>query len=469
VGAQRSQLMRQFCGEAILMSFMALSLGMVLAELSLPTFNQLANKELVLDFAARLSTLMVIVGVTLLAGISAGSYPALVLSGFHPVEVLKGQLKVVGSHAFTCTLVVVQFSLSVFLIISMLLMSSQLDFLKTKNLGLRAEQVVVIPTHTEEGARLLEVYRSKLAGYHQIVHVTGATEALGREKTFSTGYTVTEEGTEFFPFLFRIDYEYLETLGIELVEGRNFSRNFSTDVSESVIVNETLVSRLGWESPIGKTLMINGVKVQVVGVVKDFHFLSLHRRVQPAVLHLNPGWPIRHILVRISPENLPATLKLLRNTWRQVAPNLPFEYYFLDEDFERQYRAEERWSNIVGYSSIFAIFIACMGLFGLTALSVTRRTKEIGIRKVLGASVSGITALLSKDFVKLVLLANLLAWPVAWYAMNRWLQNFAYRIEISWWVFALAGGVALVIALLTVSTQAVRAALANPAEALRYE
>jgi putative ABC transport system permease protein len=207
----------------------------------------------------------------------------------------------------------------------------------------------------------------------------------------------------------------------------------------------------------------------VIGVVKNFHFLSLRERIAPSILHLNPNWPIRYILVKMANADISHTLALLRDTWHRVSPNAPFEFYFLDEDVENQYRAEERWGKIVGYASILAIAIAGLGLFGLATLTVAKRTKEIGIRKVLGASAPAIATLLSKDFIKLMLMANVIAWPVAYFAMNQWLQNFAYRINIDWWIFILAGGLALMIALLTISTQALKAALANPIEALRYE
>jgi putative ABC transport system permease protein len=261
---------------------------------------------------------------------------------------------------------------------------------------------------------------------------------------------------------------------MELIAGRNFSKEFPSDSSDAVIVNEALAKEFGWDDAIGRKISgfrnVQGLEEPtVIGVVKDFHFLSLHNEIAPVILHVNPNWPIRYILVKIANANVPQTLALLRDTWHRVSPNAPFEFYFLDEDVENQYRAETRWGKIVGYASVLAIFIACLGLFGLATLTAAKRIKEIGIRKVLGASVAGLAGLLSKDFVKLVLAANLIAWPIAWYAMNKWLQNFAYRTDINWWVFALAGGLALLTALLTVSTQAIKATLANPVEALRYE
>jgi putative ABC transport system permease protein len=256
---------------------------------------------------------------------------------------------------------------------------------------------------------------------------------------------------------------------MELAAGRNFSPAFSTDPNEALIVNETLVRALGWEDPIGQRFEFRGGEKTVIGVAKDFHFKSLHEKITPTIMHIREGWPILHVLVRLSPENIPASLSWLQERWREINPEAPFTFSFLDEDLNEQYRTEQRLSEIVRYSSLLAVLLAGLGLFGLASLVLVRRTKEIGIRKVLGASVPGIIRLVSQQFALLVIFANILAWPLAYFVMNKWLQNFAYRIDVGWWVFALAGGLALLIALLTVSTQAIKAALANPVEALRYE
>jgi putative ABC transport system permease protein len=264
-------------------------------------------------------------------------------------------------------------------------------------------------------------------------------------------------------------------LGIPLLAGRNFSRELQSDLMNSVIVNEALVREFGWQEPIiGRKLSgWNEDKVPggptVIGVVKDYHFLSLHRRIQPVMLLMALDFGINDILVRVSATNIPAALKRIEEEWRTIAPDTPFEFTFVNEDIQRQYEADLRWQKIISYSTVFAVMLAGLGLFGLSTLAATSRTKEIGIRKVLGASVSRIVTLLSREFALLVLLANLLAWPFAYLVMNKILQNYAYRIDISWWVFALSGGLALLIALLTVSTQAIKAALANPVESLRYE
>jgi putative ABC transport system permease protein len=474
VGAARVQLLRQFFGEALLLNFLALLLGIGLAELFLPEFNQLAGKSLAISYGGNWAFLLAMLALMLLVGLAAGSYPAIFLSRFQPVTVLKDDMARGGKNRLTHALVVIQYVLSIFLITGTLVMMKQLDFLKSKKLGYNEENVVAIRTFTgwnNEGARLLEVFRNALADRSEIRNVAGTIYSFTRGSS-EEGFK--SEGVEHSAYVYRVDENYLATLGMELIAGRNFSKDFPSDSSNAVIVNEALVKDFGWDEAIGRKITgfrnVQGLaEPTVIGVVKNFHFLSLHNEIAPVILHVNPNWPIRYILVKIANVEVPQTLALLRDTWHRVSPNAPFEFYFLDEDVENQYRAEARWGKIVGYASVLAIFIACLGLFGLATLTTAKRIKEIGIRKVLGASVVRIAGLLSKDFVKLVLLANLVAWPIAWYAMNKWLQNFAYRTALGWWIFALAGGLALLIALLTVSTQAIRAALANPVEALRYE
>lgn len=475
LGAQRSQLVRQFWGEALLFSVLALGLGIVLAELFLPAFNQLAETKLELDIFSGHIALFAIAGLLPLVGLLAGSYPAAFLSRFQPAAVLKGGLKLHQKNTLTRVLVVFQFGLSIFLIVCTLLMLQQQHFISTRNLGYHPENVVAIRTFDGSGGegekRMLRL-REALSGEQSILGITGTSAA------FNKGWDInsfTHQGVEHSAFVYRIDYDYLDMLGIKLVQGRNFSPERPGDITSAVIINQTLVDELKWQQPaIGQRLKgwsenKTPEGPEVIGVVEDYHFLSLHQKMRPVILLLDPDWSISHIMVRISSENTPATLHVIGQKWREVAPNTPFEYSFVDDDIQRQYASEMRWQKILTYSAMFAVILACLGLFGLATLTAGSRTKEVGIRKVLGASVSRVATLLSRDFALLVLLANLIAWPAAWFAMNKWLLNFAYRIEIEWWIFLLAGGLALVIALLTVSTQAVRAALANPVEALRYE
>lgn len=481
VGAVRSQLMRQFWGEAVLLSFFSLFLGIGTAVLLMPTFNSLANKNLHLAFDV--TTFFVLLGLMGVVGFIAGSYPAGFLSAFKPVEVLKGKERQGNRNFLSHGLVVVQFALSIFLMISTIVMSEQLHFLRGKNLGYNSEQVVVITTNSnpQEGMRLVELFRNDLG------KKTGIIQIAGSIYTFSAGWETvdfhTDDGIFREFYLNRVDHDFLDTLGIELAAGRNFSKDFPSDLREAVIVNEAFAEEFNWQSPIGERLPGRRFPThRVIGVVKDFNFESLHDPIRPMMLvldfttiyqgienHSVSSSRAPKIFVRIKPDNIPQTIALLKDTWEKIAPNVPFNFSFLDDDVDRLYRTEERWGKIVNYSSFFAILIACLGLFGLASLTITRRTKEICIRKVLGSSEAGVIRILCKDFAKLVLIANIIAWPVAYYAMSSWLEGFAFRTSIGLWIFFLAAALAFVIALATVSFQAVKAALINPVDGLRYE
>jgi putative ABC transport system permease protein len=483
LGAVQSQLVKQFWSEAILMSFLALALSIFLAELFLPFFNDLANKRL--SLAYDFPMLLAFTGLALVVGLIAGSYPALVLSRMPPAIVIKGETQIRSARFFWRGLVILQFSLSILLIIGTLVMANQLHYLRTKDLGFNREQVVVIRNNSpqREGAMLLERFRQELANNESVLGVAGSSNAFASQWA-AMGFA-SEDGTYRNFFQQTVDYDYLKTMGIALLMGRNFSPEFGTDSSEAIIVNEAMVKYFNWDSPLGQRLP--GQKFpphRVIGVVKDFNFQSLQNEIAPLVLTLDPTTVLRgindisiavspravnFINVRLEPKNISAAVELLKGTWQKLAPNQPFVFSFLDDDVEQQYREEERWGKIIGYASGLAILIACMGLFGLAALTAAKRTKEIGVRKVLGASVTRIVILFSKDFAGLVLIAFAVAAPLAFYFTNRWLQSFAYRIDVGWWIFALAGGLALFIALVTVSTQAIKAALANPIESLRYQ
>ena len=475
LGAVPKQLRAQFLGESLLLSFFALILGMVFASIFLPTFSQLVNADLRIDYSAGGITLLFMVGLMFLVGIIAGSYPALFLSAFRPVDALQAKIKIGGKRIMTKSLVMIQYVLSIFLIISTIVMWRQLNFMRSKPLGYEKDHVLYIQTYTpwqgSEGARLFKVYQKEVAGHPGIINMAGT------DSSFTGGWSVDEwehEGRQVTAFIYRIDSNYLDTLGIELKEGRNFSEKFTSDASEAVIINEALAAKYEWDSPIGQKLLgcksIEGmVDPVVIGVVKNFHFESLHNEIAPVILHINPSWSIHTILVKIHPENVPQTLAYLRETWQKVTAHKPFEYYFLSDDVDKQYKNEARWSKIISYSSVLAVLISCLGLLGLTSLRVTQRTKEIGIRKILGASASKLVKLISLEFIKLVSMANLLAWPAAYLVMHNWIRNFAYRISIGIWIFLLAAGLALLIALATVCLQSFKAARANPVRALRYE
>jgi len=470
IGSNRLQLLRQFLTESLLLSFLALLVALVLVELLLPTFNQLAGKQTATSFFANGSSIAILLGVTLLVGLLAGSYPAVVLSSMRPALVLKSGSPVSASGVWIRRgLVVFQFAISVALIAGTFIVHNQVGFILNRQLGFNKEQVLVVKRASALGQQR-ETFKQKLLENSSIINAATSTtlpgKLYGRSTYRASGAPV--ENTYAMHEMY-VDENFLPTLAIMLSAGRNFSREFATDTS-AVILNEAAAKLFGWNEPLGQPLTQPGDslwRANVIGVVKDFHFESLHKQIQPLVILHQPFY--QYLSIRVRSENIAATVQAVETLWQEFAPQQPFEFSFLDQDFDAQYRAEQRTGKIFGLFAALAIFIACLGQFGLASYTIQKRTKEIGVRKVLGASVINIAGLLSKDFVKLVLAANLVAWPIAYFAMNKWLQDFAYRINIGWWVFALAGGSALLIALLTVSTQALKAALANPVEALRYE
>lgn len=473
VGAGRKELVKQFLGESVALTVFAMCIALVLAEILVPVFNGLAGTELSIDMLGNWTMFPMLFGLALVVSIIAGGYPAVYLSRFNPADIIKGSVRVGRPGLLVRSLVVLQFSLSVFFIICTLLMSRQLDHMKNMNLGFEDDQVVVINTGTADGEQALGLLRNELRSEPSIKSIAGAGESLGRISTYMA--TMAECGDmDAECHVFRIDQDYLSTMGMELTEGRNFSPDFPADSRHSVLVNEAFVDRFGLQSPLGEKVRVPVRALEdnigtIVGVVRDFNYLSLHTDVEPAVLHMSQRYPVLYIAIKIGPQDVQQTIGVLRKTWSKIGPDVPFEYYFLDEDFNRQYATEERWSSIFGYSSFFAIFIASLGLLGITTLAVGRRTKEIGIRKVLGAGVTQLVRLITKEFLLLVLIANVVAWPAAYYAAARWLENYAYRINVGWGTFVVAGVLAFLIAGITVSSQAMRAALSNPVDTLRYE
>ena len=471
VGAVRTQLMRQFWGEAFAISLIALMLALVLVEMLLPAFSNLVGEDL--RFHVDGVLLLALVGLLVVVSLLAGSYPAVFLSRFHPVAVLKGHFTGSGKNRLTQALVVAQFTLSIFLVTCMLLMSEQLGLLFEKNLGFNQEQVVRIRAEygrTWEGKRLLESYRVALADEPSVLGLTGSMYELGRPDEASNYFPLTSEADSVRGYVINVTPEFVETLGLALVQGRNFSLDRGADTLKAVLVNETLVKAFGWEDPIGQPLnSFEFSGAAVVGVIKDFHYESLHKPIEPMALYIGQRMPIWAIYARVAPGDLAASLATLERAWTAMSPDLPFEFTFLDQEVERLYRSEQRWTTLIRLASAFAIFIACLGLLGLAALAAIKRRKEIGIRKAFGASTEQIVMLLTKRFVLLVALALGLAAPMAYLAMQRWLQDFAYRIDLSWQTFLMAGLAVLVIALATVAYQAIKAALTDPAESLRYE
>jgi putative ABC transport system permease protein len=480
LGAERKQLVRQFWGESILLTLIALIIGFLLALASLKYFNQLANRELFLSLNS--FTLIFFAVLIIVIGFIAGFYPAIVLSGFKPIQVLKGKLNIGNNMGFfRKALIVGQFAASIIMIICTLTVGKQLNYLRSKNLGFDKEHVIIVPTNKSRiaGNSLGKKLELVIQQNPKVISTTTTMYSMAQSGWMSLGYS-DDQGT-FRQFRFNsIDESFIPAMGLQVVEGRNFLKDNTAD-SNMIIVNEALVKQYGWKDPIGKKLP-GKYPQQVVGVVKDFHFESLHTPISPLVMALKPdsmfayssdvsynASPQPRVSVRFREGDVQGHIKSLEAAWKSVAADENFEFRFLDEALAASYEQEQRLGNIVKYASFLSIFIACMGLFGLATLVVVRRTKEIGIRKVLGASVPRIVSLLSKDFIVLVIVASVIAFPVAWWALSKWMEDFAYRIDIPWWIFISAAVLALVVALLTVSAQAIKAALMNPVKSLRTE
>lgn len=474
VGAHRRQLVGQFLAESLLLSAVSMLLAAGLAFAFLPAFNELTDKKLRFDLGLYPELGWMLAGLTLLTGLLAGAYPALVLSGFRPMEALKSKFRVAGSNFFTKSLVTFQFVLSVGLIACTLIMLRQLHFLQQKNPGFNKDNVLIVNASDADTKHIYPLFKSALAGQNSIAGVASAELSLGAESGWSrSGFDYKGQNKQVYEYF--VDPEYLSVLGMPLLAGRNFDRSITADTVTSVVINETLVRDFGWtmDNAVGQVLTgyhENGVNNPVViGVVRDFNFLSLHKEVKPMMFQMFNGYEPFQFFVRLRPGQIPEGIAAAKKAWTDVEPNLPFRYKFLDDNLARFYKAEARWSAIIGYAGILAVALAGLGLFGLVALATLKRTKEIGIRKVLGAGIVSVARVLAGDFLQLVLIAILIASPLAWYFMQRWLADFAYRIEMQWWMFALAGLVALVIVILTVGFQSLKAALVNPIKSLRSE
>lgn len=468
-GAGKSQIIGQFYGETLLLSIIAFFIALVLVSLILPAFNTFAEKQLQLNLINNKGLAWGSLGIILLTALIAGSYPALLLSSFRPIRVLK-KSTASGSKKFAVRwmLVVLQFAVSIILIVMTLVMSKQMDYIRNKNLGFNKEQIVSINLN-DEIRNGYETFKSRLLQYSDIVNVTKATgeptnignvnpvywEGRGPEQYENINYVT-------------IDKDYIKTFEMQIAEGRDFSEEFSTD-DQNYIVNEAAVDFMKMDAPIGKMFSIWQNEGRIIGVVKNFHSRSLHSEIVPVVFTQRQFTSLSKMFIRVNPQNVQATLSHIKSLWNDFVPNYPFEFEFLDDSFQRQYNNEAKIQTLFQYFSLFAIFISCIGLFGLAAFTAQRRTKEIGIRKAIGATVFSLIGLMLKDFVKWLVLAAFIAIPIAWFAMSKWMENFAYKANINWSVFALASIIVFFIAIATVSWQALRAATANPVEALRYE
>jgi len=464
VGGQRAQLTRQFLGESFIVCFISFALAIALATIILPVFNELANKRLSLSYLLDTQLILGFVGLFLITGFAAGFYPALVLSGFNPIQTLYNRVKLTGKNYLAKSLVILQFALAALLIISTLFIYQQFHYLTHKELGYNDKDLVVVNMDRKAGKELVALFKTGL-------NKNPAIKIVGAHNRGRQGTVAKADGKQIQFDYDHIDDQYLPALQIPIIKGRNFSADFPSDSTHSVLINEAFAREAGWKDPIGKTvdLFWRDRKLTVVGVVKDYHFRSLKEKIGPQLFTSEPEGNSSQVHIKISPDNIPRTLQFIETTYKKLVPFYPFSYEFKSETNLLAYETEEKWKQIISFAAILTIFISCIGLLGLTMLSAEQRTKEIGIRKVLGASVGSIVQLVSSNFLKLVFLANIIALPVAWWAVNKWLENFAYHIDIKWWVFAIAVIITLLIALFTIGFQAIKAAMANPVKSLRTE
>jgi putative ABC transport system permease protein len=478
VGASRSGLIGQFMGESLLMTSLAVSVSLLLLQTLLPLFNDLSGKTLVVPTGEPLFWLALTL-LTGVVGLLAGLYPAFFLSSFRPAQVLKGTVNSLGlavksGRTFRQSLVVGQFALAVVLVIGSVVIYRQLAFMQHRKLGFDQSQLLYIRMKGDLRNNALRLKRD----VQQLPGVAVASATTGALVDMINSSTIEWEGqrpdNQFLITNMNIDADFMNTTGMQLAAGRNFSWKIRSDTSSimgAFMINETAAKRMGWTpaQAIGKRVKFWGPSGLIVGVLKDFHFRPLRDAIEPFIFRFRPDNPYFNLLVKTTPGQVPRTIADIASLYKKYEPNNPISYGFVDQELDAQYRAEQRTGRIILYFSILSIFVSCLGLFGLVTFTAEQRTKEIGIRKVLGASVSSIVTLLSKDFLRLVLIAIVIASPLAWYAMNRWLQDFAYKIDIEWWMFAGAGLLAVSIALLTVSFQSVRAAMMNPVKSLRSE
>ncbi len=453
------------------MSLTGLVIAVVLVLLFLPAFNNLVAKEMEISGLLRLNVLTGIFGVVVLTGFVAGSFPAFILSAFDPIRVLKGKLRSASRNSvLRKTLVIFQFSISIFMIVGVITVIKQLDYIKNTNLGFHKEQMAVITSPGDNS----DVLRQRILQNPGVESVSFSINVPGvfiAYQPFNPSPDDTQKET-LRAFQMIAGYDFLDTYGLEIKWGRKFSKEYATDAENAVIINEKTADLLGWgEDAVGKKLYNtadNNRERTVIGVVKNFHLTSLKQEISPLVLELEPK-SFRFVSVKLNPNSVPQSLAFLEDVFREVQPDREFSYYFIDDAFRQLYPEEDKVGQIYLTFGLLAIFIACLGLFGLSSFSAVQRTKEIGVRKVLGASIREIVFMLSKEFTILILVANLLAWPLAYFIMQRWLRSFAYRIDVSVDIFLISGLIATAIALLTISHQSIKAAVSNPANSLRYE
>jgi putative ABC transport system permease protein len=483
VGADRKQLIFQFIGETILLSVFSVIIACIATVLLMPLLNQFTGKSIQFNPVIHPLLALMIIGGGIVIGILAGIYPSLVLSGFQPIKVLKN-MKLTGGVASTAwlrkALVVVQFALSALLIVCAMIVYRQTEYLNNKDLGFNKEQVLYFQVRGNL-EKNLETFKSELKTSSNILSVTSGYGLPGDQYAGDGVKIPGKDGDkEYGANVFIGDYDYVKTLGLKLIAGRDFSREMKTDTAEAFLINETAVKEFGFGTPekaIGQPMFwdkwvpdsLNPVKKgKVIGVVQDFHYKSLHEKITASVIQIYPPVVFK-VAVKLKTADIKSTIAFINNSWKKFVPDYPLDYKFMDESYGAMYKSEEKLASLLWIFTGMAILVGCMGLFALAAFSAEQRKKEIGIRKVLGATVFNIMGLLSKSFLTLVLIAAVIAFPIAWWAMNKWLEDFPYRVNISWWIFGLAGIAAMVVALITVSFQSIKAAISNPVKSLRTE
>jgi putative ABC transport system permease protein len=472
LGSDKKNLIYQFLGESILISLLSLILAYFLVELVYPLFESILGDRIISSFYHELGFVAQLIGIAFVVGIISGSYPAFYLSSVLPVTTLKGSYTSSKSGAMLRKiLVLVQFSIAIALIASTGIVMDQMRYIRNKNLGFNKEQIVYLKMNTNEARRKIPIIKTELLNNANILNVSatsGLSGASGSQGTM-TAVNNDEEQKMMMRYSY-VDFDYLSTMEVDLIEGRDFSGNFSSDTLSSVIINETAAREFGWERPIGKEFKGDEGEpnYKVIGLVKDYHFYSLRQKIEPLIIFINLRQAF-YMVIKINTADIQSTMDYIEKTWNINLPDHPYDYEFLDEYFDKMYKSEADTGKLFGYFSLIAILIGCMGLFGLASFTVEQRTKEIGVRKVLGATVSNIIALLSKDFMKWVIMSSVIAYPVVYYFMKNWLNNFVYKTDIQIVTLFISGFIVVLIAFLTVSFQAIKAAMTNPAKTLRYE
>ncbi len=464
VGGERKQLIIQFLGESFLLCLIAFALAIGIVELVLPVFNDLSNKALAISYLFDVKLIAGYILLFVLTSLLAGFYPALILSSYNPVQTLYSRFNLAGKNYLQKSLVVLQFALASFLIIATFTIYSQFNFLTNEKLGYDDNNLVIVNNNFKTHDQA-ELFKNELLKDPNIISV-----APRNGGQWGTVAKVSSDSTVQFDYE-TVDEAYLSTLKIPLIQGRNFSPDFPSDSANSVLVNESFVKQAGWKNPINQTVNFwyNNKKYNVIGVVKDYHYQPLNQKIGPQLFTMKKDNGYGMVYIKIKPNSAAASLKTIQKTYKQFFPMSPYSYTFKNEENAKSYEAEAKWKQIMLFGAILTIFISCIGLFGLSVLSAEKRTKEIGIRKVLGASVQGVVTILSKDFLKLVAISLIISIPASYFVGNKWLQNYPYRITQSWWLFASAAIMVIIIALVTVSFQAIKAAVANPVKSLRTE